>query len=42
MENLKAVLEAAKMTFENVVKTSIFLSDMKNFKRNKQNIWNLF
>ena len=31
MENLKAVLEAAKMTFENVVKTSIFLSDMKNF-----------
>ena len=31
MKNLKAVLEAAKMTFENVVKTSIFLSDMKNF-----------
>lgn len=31
MENLKAVLEAAKMTFENVVKTSIFLSDMRNF-----------
>ena len=24
MENLKAVLEAANMTFENVVKTSIF------------------
>ena len=31
MENLKAVLEAAQMTFENVVKTSIFLSDMNNF-----------
>ncbi len=31
MENLKAVLEAADMTFENVVKTSIFISDMENF-----------
>lgn len=31
MQNLKAVLEAAHMTFENVVKTSIFLSDMNNF-----------
>lgn len=31
MENLKAVLEAADMTFENVVKTSIFISDMHNF-----------
>jgi len=31
MKNLKAVLEAANMTFENVVKTSIFLSDMNNF-----------
>ena len=31
MENLKAVLEASEMTFENVVKTSIFLSDMNNF-----------
>ena len=31
MENLKAVLEAAKMSFENVVKTSIFISDMNNF-----------
>ena len=32
MENLKVVLEAAGMTFENVLKTSIFLSDMKNFQ----------
>ena len=31
MENVKAVLEAAEMTFENIVKTSIFISDMKNF-----------
>lgn len=31
MENLKAVLEAADMTFENIVKTSIFISDMGNF-----------
>ena len=31
MENLKAVLVAANMTFDNVVKTSIFLSDMHNF-----------
>ena len=31
MNNLKAVLKAADMTFENVVKTSIFVCDMKNF-----------
>lgn len=31
MENLKAVLEAAEMTFENVIKSSIFISDMDNF-----------
>ncbi|MGS2726270.1 Rid family detoxifying hydrolase [Psychroserpens sp. BH13MA-6] len=31
MENLKAVLEAAEMSFENVVKTSIFISDMHYF-----------
>lgn len=31
MKNLEAVLYAAEMTFENVVKTSIFLSDMNNF-----------
>ncbi len=33
MKNLKAVLEAADMTFENVVKSSIFISDMNNFSR---------
>ena len=31
MDNLKAVLEAANMTFENVIKSSIFISDMANF-----------
>lgn len=31
MENLKAVLEAANMTFENVIKASIFISDMNSF-----------
>lgn len=31
MENMKAVLEAADMTFENVVKTTIFVMDMGDF-----------
>jgi len=31
MENMRAVLAAADMTFENVVKSSIFISDMTNF-----------
>ena len=31
MNNIKAILEAAKMTFENVVKSTIFLSDMNQF-----------
>ena len=31
MENLKAVLEAAEMTFDNVVKSSIFLTNMSDF-----------
>jgi 2-iminobutanoate/2-iminopropanoate deaminase len=31
MENLKALLTEASMTFGNVVKSSIFLSDMNNF-----------
>jgi len=33
MENMKAVLEAAEMTFADVVKTSIFISDMNNFAK---------
>ncbi len=31
MENLEAVLAEANMTFENVVKTSIFIADMNDF-----------
>jgi 2-iminobutanoate/2-iminopropanoate deaminase len=31
MQNMKAVLEATGMTFENVVKTSIFIMDMNDF-----------
>ena len=31
MDNLKAILIAADMNFENVIKTSIFISDMNNF-----------
>ncbi|ARV08584.1 reactive intermediate/imine deaminase [Winogradskyella sp. PC-19] len=31
MENMKEVLAAADMTFENVIKSSIFVSDMHNF-----------
>lgn len=31
MENLKAVLHAAAMTFKDVVKTSIFIKDMHQF-----------
>ena len=31
MQNIKAVLEAAGMTFENVVKTSIFIMNMNDF-----------
>ena len=31
MENLKEVLAAADMNFDNIIKTSIFISDMNNF-----------
>lgn len=31
MQNLKAVLKAAEMNFENVVKTSIFIMNMNDF-----------
>ncbi|MFT5236982.1 MAG: 2-iminobutanoate/2-iminopropanoate deaminase [Ulvibacter sp.] len=33
MENLKSVLAEAGMTFENVLKASIFISDMENFSK---------
>lgn len=31
MQNIAAILEAANMTFENVVKATIFIMDMNNF-----------
>jgi 2-iminobutanoate/2-iminopropanoate deaminase len=31
MENMKAVLDAAGMTFEHVVKSTIFIMDMNDF-----------
>jgi 2-iminobutanoate/2-iminopropanoate deaminase len=33
MNNMKAVLEAADMNFSNVVKSTIFISDMNDFTR---------
>ena len=33
MENLKAILNESEMDFENVIKTSIFISDMNNFAK---------
>lgn len=33
MENMKAVLDAAGMNFENVVKSTIFISDMNDFAK---------
>ena len=33
MENLKAVLAAADMTFENVVKTTIYIMNMNDFAK---------
>ncbi len=31
MQNIKAILEAANMSFKNVIKASIFLTDMNTF-----------
>ena len=31
MQNLKAILKAAEMSFENVVKSSIFVKNMEQF-----------
>jgi 2-iminobutanoate/2-iminopropanoate deaminase len=42
MENLKAILTEAGMTFENVIKTSIFISDMNNFVKINQVYGNYF
>jgi len=31
LENISALLESAELTFDNVVKTTVYLSDMKDF-----------
>lgn len=31
MQNIQAILQEAKMTFDNIVKTTIYLDDMDNF-----------
>lgn len=36
MKNLEAVLAAADMTFENVIKTTIYLTDMDDFAKVNQ------
>ena len=33
MENLKSILISAEMSFENVIKCTIFISNMKNFSK---------
>ncbi len=33
LENLRAVLEGARLTLDHVVKTTVFLKDMNNFAR---------
>ncbi|MBK0383158.1 RidA family protein [Pedobacter sp. SD-b] len=42
LENLKAVLEAAGLSFKNIVKTSIFLSDMDYFSKVNEIYGNYF
>lgn len=32
MKNLEAIILEANMTFDNIIKTTIFLSDMRNFE----------
>ncbi|MEZ5054751.1 MAG: RidA family protein [Chitinophagales bacterium] len=42
MQNLKAILEAAEMDFGNVVKCSIFLTDMHDFPKVNEVYGNYF
>ncbi|MDH7446704.1 Rid family detoxifying hydrolase [Aquimarina sp. 2201CG14-23] len=42
MQNLKAILDKVDMTFENVIKTTIFLSDMNNFSQVNEIYGNYF
>ena len=41
MENLKVVLETAEMTFNNVVKASIFMINMSDFDRINSELKNI-
>ena len=42
MESLKAILKEAGMTFENAVKTTIFIDDMNNFQHVNEVYGNYF
>jgi 2-iminobutanoate/2-iminopropanoate deaminase len=42
MKNLEAILKAADMTFENVIKSTIFIMDMNHFGRINRCLWFLF
>jgi len=42
MQNMKAVLKEANMSFENIVKCSIFLSSMDNFSKVNEIYGNYF
>ncbi|WP_108867240.1 RidA family protein [Aquimarina aquimarini] len=42
MQNLKAILDEVDMTFENVIKTTIFLNDMNNFAQVNEIYGNYF
>ncbi len=42
MQNVKAILDEVGMTFENVIKTTIFLSDMNNFSQVNEIYGNYF
>ncbi len=42
MQNLKVILDEVDMTFENVIKTTIFLTDMNNFSQVNEIYGNYF
>ncbi|MEW7291679.1 RidA family protein [Aquimarina sp. 2304DJ70-9] len=42
MQNLKAILDEVDMTFEHVIKTTIFLNDMNNFSQVNEIYGNYF
>ena len=42
MENLKAILTEARTDFSKVVKTTVFLQDIKTFVRFQSGLWGVF